>query len=294
MVNPWLTIEGGSRENHNKTSGWSCSIPIHEEEYWHIHFNLKDPHLVTPPLKHFQAWATQPKLDLSGMPIEELTSELPRHIDTLILDHSSIKSLDSFIPHMNLKSISLNGTMVSDLSPLQGCDNFEHLYLNQTRITNLMAISQLPIKTLHADHTRLSDLSPLANAPITHLSIEETWVDDISSLKGKKMKHLNLEGSPIASLKAIQGQPIHFLNIDRTHIKDLSPLSNMPLRKFVCDPKRIYKNMKTVADMDMLLTAGYRDFDSWKDWFGTTKEGQSASIKLELKEEDDSGLELDE
>jgi Leucine-rich repeat (LRR) protein len=77
---------------------------------------------------------------------------------------TSINSLEGFQQLINLKSLDISGTMVSDLSPLS----------NVSQLTNL-TISDTPVE----------DLSPLArNAKLQNLIMEKTKVTSLDSIVG--------------------------------------------------------------------------------------------------------------
>ena len=72
----------------------------------------------------------------------------------------AVRELDS------LKTLTLDDTPISDISPLADLANLESIALRRTSVTDLTPLARLPkLRVLSISGARVLDLSPLAKAP---------------------------------------------------------------------------------------------------------------------------------
>ena len=132
---------------------------------------------------------------------------------------------------LELRSLSLLGTTISDLTPLANLTGLQHLDLDRTSIKDLTPLSNLTaLESLDLNWTSVSDVTPLANLTgLRRLFLEGTPVSDISPLSNlTALESLSLgwrpasDVTPLANLTGLQ-----HLDLSITSVSDLSPLSNL-------------------------------------------------------------------
>jgi len=123
------------------------------------------------------------------------------------LDSDSIAVISSLT---HLKVLSLAGTKVADLSPLQGLPLVE-LDLTDTPVHDISPLRGMPLKILNLRSTRVADLSPLAGMPLTVFDASGIPADDYSPLAGAPLETFMTQNSPIRDLSFLEGSPIQVL-----------------------------------------------------------------------------------
>lgn len=125
----------------------------------------------------------------------------------------NVRALESLI---NLQSLELQGTWVSDLAALNKLSNLEHLSLHFTRVR---------------------DLSPLAGlTKLLAINLRGTMVEDVEPLGAlESLKSLNLRGTLVHDLTPLAGlRALEVLDVRETPVTDVSPLewlSNLTIRR---------------------------------------------------------------
>lgn len=150
-----------------------------------------------------------------------------------LLDISILQKLANNQLNGNYKLTSLNidGTKISDLSPLQELTSLISLSVSYNNISDLSALSYLPLKILHASSNPLTTeaLWRLQSLPLTNLTIRQTKIDSLEPLISlSQLQTLDVAYNDIQNLSAIQHLPeLRFLYANNTTIVDLSPLLAM-------------------------------------------------------------------
>lgn len=113
---------------------------------------------------------------------------------------NNVQLKDWCLANANAIKLDLNGTKVTDLSPLENLVNLRILYLWNTKITNFSPLEKLVnlewlnlnntkitdlsplvgmtnLRTVYLGNTKITDLSPLANLITNGLQIFEYWFD---------------------------------------------------------------------------------------------------------------------
>ena len=160
---------------------------------------------------------------------------------TSTFDIEDLSSLSSLV---NLKTLSIWQTRVSNISCLSKLINLQSLNISQTLVDDLMLISELVnLRRLYISKMKISDLYPLAKLLNLHtLSATQTLIFDLSpiaNLTNLQVLHISQtqikDLSPLAELTNLQ-----VIHLSKTNIKDISPLSNMAnLRIFRASNTRI-------------------------------------------------------
>jgi Leucine-rich repeat (LRR) protein len=130
-----------------------------------------------------------------------------------------------------LEYLSLNGTLVTDVTPLANLTRLQTLALNDTKVHDLTPLGRLAaLQSLFVINTRVDDLSPIAGlVALKTLSLNGTPVRDLNPLAHLiALERLRLNGTrvtrlaPIAALKALQT-----LSINGAPVGDLSSIAVM-------------------------------------------------------------------
>ena len=168
-------------------------------------------------------------LELIGTQVKELD------IRSLSLAQTQVSDLGPLVRLTRLKSLHLGETQVSDLGPLVRLTRLKSLHLGETQVSDLGPLVRLTrLKSLHLGETQVSDLRPLARlAALETLSLWETQVSDLGPLiQLTRLERLDLSRTqvsdlgPLANLTALKS-----LDLDQTQVSDLGPLANLTALK---------------------------------------------------------------
>ena len=107
-----------------------------------------------------------------------------RHLQTLDLSKTTIKTLNRFSELTNLKELSLSYSNIKDLAALHLPTTIVKLNLDYTRITDIKPLSKLTeLRELSLRSTDVKDLEPLNRLKkLQHIDIRQTDVKDASYL----------------------------------------------------------------------------------------------------------------
>lgn len=153
----------------------------------------------------------------------------------LFLDGRDCRALTRIPPQIaeltELKVVLLNGTQISDLSPLADLIGITQLRLDGTRVTDLTPLAGLiGLKELSLNGTGVTDLTPLAGlGGLTELSFNGTGVTDLTLLTGlTRLRALQISKTGVADLTPISAfKGLQELWLDQTGVTDLSPLDGL-------------------------------------------------------------------
>jgi hypothetical protein len=117
---------------------------------------------------------------------------------------------------MPLKALTVSGTRIRDLSPLEGQAKLTNFHCRGTEVSDLSPHKGAPLKVLFCDNTKVSDLSALKGMPLTELYLWGREVD-LAPLEGMPLKSLYCPFKPdrdapvlrsLKSLERLNGQPV--------------------------------------------------------------------------------------
>jgi len=129
------------------------------------------------------------------------------YIEELSFD-APVKTLEPVLQLHQLKSLSFNGTMISDLEPLRSVTTLESLTCSHSPISNLEPLSALKrLKRLNFEDTLVEDLEPLIGLiGLQELNLSGTPVKDLKPLKGLiNLKSIECQNTDVKNLKSIEG-----------------------------------------------------------------------------------------
>ena len=122
--------------------------------------------------------------------------------------YDGIKSLKGLEYAINLKRLALEGTSVTDLSPIAGLTKIETLSIVATPITDLSPITNFTnIKQFGLMETNITDLSPLKNSTnLEELSVFNNTLNGLEQLKNAdNIKQILIGGNSLLDLNPIKG-----------------------------------------------------------------------------------------
>ena len=119
---------------------------------------------------------------------------------------------------------------VSDLAALTGMP-IVRLRLPRTKIIDLAPLRGMPLTDLDLAGTEVRDLSPLTGAPLISLNLSGTRVESLAPLAGIALEDLDISGTAVVTLDAMQGAPLRVLRAARSQVADLAGLAGSPLHE---------------------------------------------------------------
>jgi len=131
-----------------------------------------------------------------------------------------------------LRGFSLSGSRVSDIGPLAGLTDVEHLDLSNTRVADLRPLARLTkLKRVFLADTPVTDLGPLAGLTnLETLTLIGTGVRDLGPVGAlSNLETLAIFGTPVTDLAPLgRLNKLHGVYLDRIAQKDLTPLLSLP------------------------------------------------------------------
>lgn len=128
-----------------------------------------------------------------------------------------------------LARVNLDGTQVSDLSPLRGLSELWSVSADDTRVADLSPLAGMTgLRTLWLNRTPVADLAPLADLrSLEYLLLEDTAVSDLTPLRRlRTLSNLSLHGAAgVADISALADTGnLLLLSLDRTAVADIGPV----------------------------------------------------------------------
>jgi len=153
-------------------------------------------------------------------------------LQTINLDHDRyIQNIEPLGQLIDLRSLDLSGTSVSDLNPIRNLTDLVELNLADTKIEDLSSLKYSDkLVRLNISRTGIKDISVLERMTnLVRLEMSETNIGDLGPIRELSgLKYLDIEGTPVASLAGLEGLVnLDELNVSRTAVSDLSPLTNL-------------------------------------------------------------------
>lgn len=136
------------------------------------------------------------ELHVSGSNVRVLTPIEGMRLRRLNISGTDVtnKELES-IKDMPLTHIWMSDSHVTDIGVLSG---MPLVYVNITgssRIRDISALKDAPLRELHASGTGIADISVLRDKNVTTLNLARTKIRDVSPLRGKTFDFLDLHGT---------------------------------------------------------------------------------------------------
>jgi hypothetical protein len=138
---------------------------------------------------------------------------------------------------MQLTSLSLEGALVSDLSP----------------------VSEMPLESLNLRNTLVTSIAPLRSLRLKRLNLARTGVDDLDPLRGMPLVELDCTGISAIDFSPISLLPIESLSLQSTSVRDLSFLRGLPLKVLLlagCRDARGWRVLQEIQTLEVLTLPG--------------------------------------
>lgn len=167
-----------------------------------------------------------------------------------------IQTLEPLGQLINLRSLNLSRTTVTDLAPIRNLTELVDVDISHTKILDLSPLKYSDkLEKLKVDHTEVSDISIIQKMPMLHyLDASATPVADFTPIATTpELLQLNLEGSAISDLSPLGNlAQLTELNISSTSIKDVSSLKGLTaLGTLDLDSTRI-ANIESLGGLEKL------------------------------------------
>lgn len=162
---------------------------------------------------------------LSAIPME--IAEHPR-LSHLNLQGTQVSDLSPLQTITSLQTLNLGNTLAKDLPLLEALTGLQDLRLDNTQIVGLSPLQALTgLRRLFLNGTQVADLSPLqALTGLRELRLDNTKVTDLSPLQAltglQSLWLNNTQAADLSPLRALTG--LQVLYLDNTRVADLSPL----------------------------------------------------------------------
>ena len=160
---------------------------------------------------------------------EAITADAMRKLTRLDAGGRGIVNLTGLEHAVNLETLNLNDTDVSDVSALAHLTNLETLKLEYSAVSDVSALANLTnLRTLFLRSTGVSDVSALAHLTnLTDLWLEDTGVSDVSALAHlTNLWTLELTGTLVSDVSALATLTnLRGLYLNGTDVSDVSVLA---------------------------------------------------------------------
>jgi Leucine-rich repeat (LRR) protein len=137
-----------------------------------------------------------------------------------------------------VRELAFNTDDITDISPMRGLTRLRSLKCSgfgdrNSPLTDLLPLSELPLRTLVLAKGEVFDLSPLRGMPLTEFSCYGTRVTDLSPLAGMNLRVLNCDSIRASDLTPLKGMPLEVLVLGRK-AEDLNILAGMNTLEHLC------------------------------------------------------------
>ena len=226
---PQNSLLNAAPEEDKLHAGWVQASHMGQSGYVLMSdISAYDPHTDLFPFK--EKSILQTVINDKGISESELTYAKWASVKNLWFDSSKLKSLGDLYYCQELSQLSfVNGSSVTDLSPLSHLPKLASLYIDSDKLKNLQAISQMKcLNNLDLNINGVTDISPLGELKnLTRLYVSGKKIKDFSPLGGlSSLEELELRYSPVKDAGWLSGLTnMRRLILDRNGIKDFSFLA---------------------------------------------------------------------
>ena len=175
---------------------------------------------------HVRYWSKYPEGELTDNFLMSVDS-----VDNARIITQDVTSLAGIERCKNLRWLGMGFGPLTDLSPLRGLTNLEHLNLTQCHtITDISPLWRLnKLKSLELTSNKISDISPLLGmSQIVQLYLSHNIINNISSLQlMDKLEVLHITESSISDISVLADKDsLRVLFLMAGNISDISALAN--------------------------------------------------------------------
>ena len=151
-------------------------------------------------------------IDASGVPDTPLVFDDPMFEkalrDAMDIHDRPITQKDAYmVQEINIHNDKSEGSMFTDISPIQYFVNLERLEFNSNLISDLSPLASLTkLQMLNVAYNQVSDITPLQNLTnLSELYLGYNQISDVSALAGlAELRRLNLEENALESVMPLK------------------------------------------------------------------------------------------
>lgn len=151
------------------------------------------------------------------------------NLDSLDVSNTKISDLTPLRNLSELRYLDISNDPVRDLEPLKYANNLQALILNGSSVQDLTILNKMTnLKQLELSHTPVENFDGLADiTALSTLNLEQTKIADLTSLQNlSQLRELNLSGTSIQRLDQIASlKKLRILNVDGTQISNFKPVA---------------------------------------------------------------------
>ena len=179
---------------------------------------------------------TDPKLNISNAPTSKLLPMFFKisgieNVKTLLIENSDITDLSPLTKLQNLEELFVGGNPIYDLSPIEKMTNLETLWIWGTNITDFEPLRKLKkLSWLDVSSTSITNLDSIKDLKeMNTLFFSDTKVSDMSPLTGlSKLYTLDFNETLVSDITPLNGlKNLHYLIIANSPIKTFDSLNNL-------------------------------------------------------------------
>ena len=156
-------------------------------------------------------------------------------LEAIYLDGSGISDLSPLGNLEQLTQLRVDHNELAALSPLQGLTSLTQLWVGNNRVSDLAPLSSLTrLSHLNLDDNSITDISPVSSlVNLAELSLYQNQITDVSPLSSLvNLKQLRLDSNQITDVSPISSLVnLANLSLDQNQVADISPL--LPLVNLV-------------------------------------------------------------
>ena len=171
-----------------------------------------------------------PTVGMDSLQINDI--KIITSIEELDLSNNTyIQNIEPLARLLNLKSLNLSGSPISDLAPIRNLAELVTLDLSHTKITDLSPLKYSnKLVNLDINHTLISDITIIEKMPaLQSLNMSSTRVANFEPIAGlMELKKANLSATNLSSLTPFENLiQLNELNISSTLVQDVNPLKKL-------------------------------------------------------------------
>lgn len=147
-------------------------------------------------------------------------------LSVLQLDDTGVRQLKGLRFATGLRRLFANNNQITDLSELRDLNQLTELQLNSNPITDLTPLSALPLQVLYLYDTDIGELSALSNLTLTNLDVSRTAIRSLTGLNNvSQLRYLSAAYTDIADISVLQtANVLRSLYLYGTLVSRLEPL----------------------------------------------------------------------
>ncbi len=212
------------------------------------------------------------EVNISYTPIADITPlRTLNQLRKLSLAGTAVKSLHPLQYSGSLIELDISQTPIQDIEVITNFNKLEKLSASYTAINNIDPLSHAyELNVLQLSNTAIKDITPLSELEnLRILDLSNTLINQLSPLaKLKQLQQLHLDFTAVKSISDLSGlNALNLLHISNTEISDLSPLQDLTeLKRVYCDNSNVTAVMASAfarSRPDVLVVFDSEELSAW-------------------------------